>query len=143
MLRFLTRAWVPLIVVVAVVLGGVAVIRLRGIFGSEQIFSATGRSAEPLAPAHRKRVTYEVYGPDATTGHVSYLNDHVRPERTNFTSLPWTYTLVTTAPAVIANVVAQGDSDAIGCRITVDGEVKDVQSSAGHHAQVSCLVKAA
>lgn len=140
---FLKRAWVPLVVVVAVALGGLAVDRLRGVFGSDAIFSATGSSAEPLVPFNLKRVTYEVYGPSDTAGSVSYLNNNAQPEQANFTSLPWTYTITTTTPAVIANVVAQGNSDNIGCRITVNGEVKDEQSSAGHHAQTSCLVKAA
>jgi hypothetical protein len=143
MLTFVKRAWVPLVVVVAVVLGGVAVSRLRGVFGSDAIFSATGSSAEPLEPSHLKRVTYEVYGPSDTTGSVSYLDTKAQPEQANFTSLPWTFTLTTTVPAVIASVVAQGNSDTIGCRITVNGEVKDERSSAGHHAQTSCLVKAA
>jgi hypothetical protein len=61
----------------------------------------------------------------------------------NFTTLPWTLTIMATVPAVIASVVAQGDSDDIGCRITVNDKVKDQRSSAGHHAQTSCLVKAA
>ncbi|KPN46520.1 MmpS family transport accessory protein [Mycobacterium intracellulare] len=143
MLTFLKRVWVPLVVVVAVALGSVAVDRLRGVFGSEKIFSATGSSAEPLVAFHVKRVTYEVYGPGGTAGSVSYLNKYAQPEQAGFTGLPWTYTLTTTVPAVIANVVAQGNSDSIGCRITVNGEVKDEQSSAGHHAQTSCLVKAA
>ena len=143
MLTFVKRAWVPLVVVVAVVLGGVAVSRLRGVFGSDAIFSATGSSAEPLEPSHLKRVTYEVYGPSDTTGSVSYLDTKAQPEQANFTSLPWTFTLTTTVPAVIASVVAQGNSDTLGCRITVNGEVKDERSSAGHHAQTSCLVKAA
>ena len=143
MLTFLKRTWVPLVVVVAVALGGVAVIRLRGVFGSEKIFSATGSSAQPLVPFNPKRVTYEVYGPSATTGSVSYLDKNAQPAQANFTSLPWTYTITTTIPSVIANVVAQGDSDNIGCRITVNGEVTDEQTSTGHHAQTSCLVKAA
>ena len=142
MLTFFKRAWVPLVVVVAVVLGGVAVSRLRGVFGSDPIFTATGSSAEPLVPSHLKRVTYEVYGPSDTTGNVSYLDTKAQPEQANFTSLPWTFTVTTTVPAVIASVVAQGNSDNIGCRITVNGEVKDESSSAGHHAQTSCLVKA-
>lgn len=142
MLAFLKKAWVPLVVAVAVALGGIAVSNLRGAFGSEEIFTATGRSAEPLEPSHIKRVTYEVYGPAGTTGSVSYLDKGAQPERANFTSLPWTYTVTTTVPAVIANVVAQGDSDIIGCRITVNGEVKDERSVDGHHAQTSCLVKA-
>jgi hypothetical protein len=142
-LTFLKRVWVPIVVAVAVALGGTAVIQLRGVFGSDEIFSATGRSAEPLVPTHVKRVTYEVYGPADTAGSVSYLNKSAQPEEANFTSLPWTYTITTTVPAVIANVVAQGNSNNIGCRITVNGEVKDEQTSAGHHAQTFCLVKAA
>jgi hypothetical protein len=142
-LTFLKRAWVPLIVVVAVALGGVAVGRLRGVFGSDAIFTATGSSAEPLQPSHVKQVTYEVYGPGDTTGSISYLDKNAQPEQAGFTRLPWTFTITTTVPAVIANLVAQGNSDSIGCRITVDGVVKDEQSSSGHHAQTSCLVKAA
>lgn len=138
----LKRAWVPLVVVVAVVVGGVAVDRLRGVFGSDAIFTATGSSAEPLEPSHIKRVTYEVYGPSGTTGSVSYLDKNAQPEEVDFTTLPWTLTVTTTVPAVIASVVAQGDSDDIGCRITVNGEVKDQRTSAGRHAQTSCLVKA-
>ncbi len=143
MSTFLKRAWVPLVGVVAVVLGGITVNRLRGVFGSDAIFTATGSSAEPLEPSHVKRVTYEVYGPGDTTGSVSYLDKKAQPEQANFTSLPWTLTLSTTVPAVIASLVAQGNSDSIGCRITVNGEVKDEKSTAGHHAQTSCLVKAA
>lgn len=143
MLAFLKRAWVPLVVVVAVFLGGVAVSRLRGVFGSDQIFTATGSSAEPLEASHIKRVTYEVYGPGDTAGSVSYLDTKAQPQQADFTSLPWTFTIATTVPAVIASVVAQGDSDNIGCRITVNGEVKDERSAAGRHAQTSCLVKAA
>ena len=143
MLTFLKRAWLPVIVVAAVAFGGLAVDRLRGVFGSDAIFTATGSSAEPLVAFHLKRVTYEVYGPGDTTGSVSYLDKNAQPEQVDFTGLPWTLTITTTVPAVIANVVAQGNSDNIGCRITVNGVVKDEQSSAGHHAQTSCLVKAA
>lgn len=128
---------------VAVALGGLAVDRLRGVFGSDAIFSATGSVAKPLEPFTLKRVTYEVFGAGDTAGSVSYLNDKAQPEQADFTSLPWTHTVTTTTPAVMASVVAQGDSADIGCRILVNGEVKDERSSVGHDAQVSCLVKAA
>src|SRR5271168_4115187 len=111
MLTILKRAWVPLVVVAAIALGGVAVSRLRGVFGSDEIFTAMGSSAEPLKPSHLKRVTYEVYGPSESAGSVSYLDTNAQSEQANFTSLPWTYTITTTVPAVIANVVAQGDSE--------------------------------
>jgi hypothetical protein len=142
MYAFLRRTWVPLVVILAVFLGGVAVSRLRGVFGSDEIFTATGSSAEPLEPSHVKRVTYEVYGPSDTAGSVSYLDKKAQAEQANFTRLPWTFTITTTVPAVLASVVAQGNSDNIGCRITVNGEVKDERSAAGHNAQTSCLVKA-
>lgn len=143
MLTFLKKAWVPLVVVVAVALGGEAVMRLRGVFGSDEIFSDTAAGAAPLEASHVKRVTYEVYGPASTAGSVNYLDKNAQPEQARFTGLPWTFTVATTTPAALASIVAQGNSDNIGCRITVDGEVKAERSSAGRHAQTSCLVKAA
>lgn len=88
-------------------------------------------------------MTYEVFGATGTAGRVSYVDVDSRPAQANFSSLPWRYTIATTMSSVIANVVAQGDSDNLGCRITVNGEVKDEHHSSEHHAQVSCLVKAA
>lgn len=143
MLTVVKRAWIPLVVVVAVAVGATAVDRLRGVFGSDQIFSSTRSSAETIVPFNPKSVTYEVFGPGDTAGSLSYLNQNAVPEQANFTRLPWTYTLTTTIPAVIADVVAQGNSDSIGCRILVNGEVRDERSSSGHHAQTFCLVKAA
>ena len=143
MLAILKRAWVPLVVVMVVALGSIAVIRLRGVFGSDAIFSSTANQAEPLAQVNLKQVTYEVLGPGDTGGSVSYLNKDSQPEQANFSSLPWTYTITTTMSSVMANVVAQGNSDNIGCRITVNGHVKDEHYSSEHHAQTFCLVKAA
>jgi hypothetical protein len=139
----LSKLWVPLVVAVAVVLGGVAVNRLRDAFGSEAVFSTTGRSAQPLDPSHVNQVTYDVYGPSQTSGSVSYLDMNAQAHQANFTGLPWRLTVSTTVPVVLASVVVQGDSDSIGCRITVNGAVKDEQSADGYHAQTSCLVKAA
>ncbi len=143
MLTLVKRAWIPLVVVLAVAVGAMAVDRLRGVFGSDEIFSSTSRSAEAIVPFNPKIVTYEVFGPGDSAGSVSYLNKNAVPEQANFNRLPWTFTLATTIPAVVANVVAQGDSDSIGCRILVNGEIRDEQSSSGHHAQTFCLVKAA
>ena len=65
------------------------------------------------------------------------------PQIARDVTLPWTLTLTTTAPAASANIVAQGDSDTIGCRITVNGELKDEKTSTGVNAQTFCLVKSA
>ncbi len=57
--------------------------------------------------------------------------------------LPWSLTLTTTAPASSPNIVAQGDGDTISCRITVDGVVKNENTTDGLNAQTFCLVKSA
>ena len=139
----LKRTWVPLVVVMVVALGATTVTRLRGVFGSEAVFSAVASQAAPLPQINVKRVRYEVLGPGNTGGSVSYTNQDSQPEQATFSTLPWTFTIETTLSSVIASVVAQGNSDSIGCRITVDGEVRDEQHASAHHTQTSCLVKAA
>lgn len=143
MLTILKRAWVPLVVVVAALGGTLAVVNLRGAFGSDAIFSWSGSGSEVIESINVKHVTYEVFGTSDAAGGISYLNKDSQPEQADFTSLPWTHTMTTTNPAVIANLVAQGSGDRIGCRIIVNGAVKDEQVTTGHHAQAFCLVKAA
>lgn len=143
MLNFLKRLWVPLVVVATVSLGGLGVARLHGVFGSDEIFTWTGSGSRPVESINTKDVIYEVFGSSGAVGDVSYLTADTQPAQAAFTGLPWTYRMTTTQPAVIANVVAQGDVDRIGCRITVNGAIKDEQYANGHHAQVFCLVKAA
>lgn len=137
------RAWLPLVVALAAVAGSMAVLNLRGAFGSDAIFHWDGSGSQPIASINEKRVTYEIFGPGGATGKVSYLDEQTQIVQSAFTTLPWTHTMTTTSPAVIANLVAQGDGDAIGCRITVNGATKDEQRATGHRAQVFCLVKAA
>ena len=57
--------------------------------------------------------------------------------------LPWTLSVVTTLPSVSVNVVAQSDADEIGCRITVNGEVKEERSVTETEAETFCIVKSA
>lgn len=137
------RLWVPLVVVVAVTLGGFVVWRLHGMFGGEPQGGMVVGRAEEIVPLSRKRVTYELFGPPGTAGQVSYLDDRARSQRVVFTDLPWSYSLVTDSPAVFAHVVAQGDGDVLGCRIVVDGVIKDEQLVDAARAQVSCLAKSA
>lgn len=143
MLGILKRSWVPLVVAIAAILGSIAVVNLRGVFGSDEVFSWNGSGSGVIESINTKQVRYELFGPDGSMGGVSYLDADSQSQHTSFAGLPWVYTMTTTKPAVVANVVAQGDGDGIGCRITVNGEVKDEQFSNGHHAQVFCLVKAA
>jgi hypothetical protein len=141
MLGVLKRTWIPLVIAAVVAVGGFAAYRLQGIFGSDRVSQAG--QVDQIVPINVKHVAYEVTGPAGTAGVVNYLDENSQPQRENFTTLPWSHTLTTTLPGVFANVVAQGDSDTIGCRIVVDGAVRDQQSASGLKAQAFCLDKAA
>lgn len=139
----LKRFWVVVVVVVGVVVAAIVVSRLRGFFGSELPASSGGAGSDSIAAFHPKRVTYEVIGPHATSGDVSYLDAAGQTHQASFTTLPWSYTVTTTDPGMLANVVAQGDSTTLECRITVDGTVTTEHHAQGRDAQAFCLDKAA
>ncbi len=137
------RAWIPLVVMVLVAVAGFAVYRLHGVFGVRGAASAVGARADDVKPFNPKQVTLEVFGPAGTVADINYLDVDAAPQRVDGMRLPWTYSVATTAPAVSVNVVAQGDGEIIGCRITVNGEIKAQRTVAGIHPQTFCLVKSA
>ena len=142
-LRTLGRAWIPLVLVAALALSGLTIYRMHGIFGSHQSAGASGGGSDQIVPFNPKRVLYEVDGPSGTAGSISYLDENAKPQRADFTALPWSFLVTTTLPSMFANLVAQGNSDSIQCRITVNGEVREDRTSTGQDAQAFCLVKAA
>jgi hypothetical protein len=137
------RAWIPLAIVVLVAIAGFAVYRLHGVFGVHRAASAVSARADDIKPFNPKRVTLEVFGAVGTVADINYLDVNAEPQRVDGTRLPWTYSVATTAPAVSVNVVAQGDGEVIGCRITVNGDLKDQRTVEGIHPQTFCLVKSA
>lgn len=137
----LKRVWLPVLIVVAIAIGVVSVAHLRSVFGSEgavvtQVGSDTADKFNP------KVVVYEVFGSGATAV-INYTDLNGLPQRTGEVSLPWSLRLETTVPSVMPNLVAQGDGQSIGCRVTVDDEVKDERTAQGVNAATYCLVKAA
>jgi len=72
---------------------------------------------------------------------INYLDANAQPQRIDDTVLSWSHDVTTTQPAVFANIVAQGDSDSIGCRIIIDGAVKDQRSVKTANAYTFCLDK--
>lgn len=144
--RLLKRYWVLTMVVVALLVAGAVVSRLRGFFDSDKPYIASSLPADAIEPINTKRVTYQIVGPQYSSGRVSYLDVNGKTVEAGFTSLPWSVTVSTTDPGVLANVVAQGDTDSLGCRILVDDKVvaEDLPSPGeGRDAQVFCLDKAA
>lgn len=139
--RFLRRAWMPLLILIVVAVAAFAVDRLHGAFGKTELTREGSGLVNDPEPFNPKVVVYEIFGPPGTVATVNYLDLDAEPQIARDVTLPWSLTLTTTAPAAAANIVAQGDSDTIGCRITVDGVLKDERISNGVNAQTFCLVK--
>jgi hypothetical protein len=136
-----TRAWIPLVFVVVLAASGLIVMRLHKVFGSEDLNAAAGAGIE-IVQFNPKIVVYDVFGPPGSTATIDYFDADANTHQVN-AALPWSTTLSTTLPAVSANIMAQGDGDQIGCRVTVDGVVRDQKSTDGRNAQTFCLVKSA
>jgi Mycobacterium membrane protein len=137
------RVWMPLLIVVVVAVGGFTVYRVRGYFGAHGKVGGSSVVFEDTKPFNPKVVIYEIFGPDGGVADINYLDLNGDPQRVDAARLPWSLRLSTTDPAVSPNIVAQGHSGTIGCRITVDGVVKDKRISNGVNAQTFCLVKSA
>jgi len=144
MFKRVRRYWLLLLVLVAVTIGGFVVYRMHGVFGSHNEITRQGSGiASDAVPFDPKRVTYEVFGPAGAVATINYLDLSANPQSLKQVPLPWTLTLTTTSPATIPILLAQGNAESIGCRITVDGKVKDEKSATGVDAFTFCQVKSA
>jgi hypothetical protein len=141
MTTLLRRTWLPILIVVAVAVGGAAVTQLRSVFGSNPVV-VTPKSSDSAADFNPKVVTYEVFG-SGSTAVINYLDLDGKPQRVASADLPWTLRLTTTSPSASPNLLAQGDGQDISCRITVDDEIKDERTATGANAETFCLVKSA
>ncbi|ORV13974.1 MmpS family transport accessory protein [Mycobacterium celatum] len=136
------RAWIPIVLVVVLAVSGLIVSRLHRIFGSQDLNAGAGAGIE-IVQFNPKVVTYDVWGPSGTTASINYWDAEANTHQVDGAPLPWSYTISTTLPAVSANIMAQGDGDQIGCRITIDGVVREEKTADGENAQTFCLVKSA
>ena len=137
------KLWIALVILVVVAVAGFCVVRLRGVFGVHDNRPITSGIADEIKPFNPKHVVYEVYGPAGTIANINYLDINAQPQRASNVPLPWTLSVITTLPSVSVNVVAQANSDQIGCRIIVNDVVKDERSATGVNAQTFCIVKSA
>ncbi len=135
------RAWLPLVVIVALAAGALIVTNVRKVFGANPVL-VTDRTSDNAEDFNPKTVTYEVFG-TGNSAVINYMDLEGKPQRVPSTPLPWTLTLQTTLPSVMPNIVAQGDGDSISCRVSVDDEVKQEKTATGYNAQTFCYVKAA
>jgi hypothetical protein len=90
-----------------------------------------------------KSVTYEVFGNMGAAGKVTYADLNSQPIEVTLASLPWSVSETTMASSASLSLVAQVDGDSVGCRILVNGQVRDEQSVSHEGAAVACTVTAA
>jgi hypothetical protein len=141
--KLLGRIWIPLLIVAVLTAGGFTVARLHGIFGSEKRQSYADTRVKDSKPFNPKHLKYEVFGAPGTVADISYFDVNADPQHINQVTLPWSMDLSTTLPSIVGNVVAQGNTDTIGCRIFVDGTVKSEKVSHEVNAFTYCVLTAA
>jgi Mycobacterium membrane protein len=110
-----------LVAVAVVAVAEFCVYRLHAIFGSHNTTSTAGGFSNETAPFNPKHVVLEVLGPPGTVASINYLDVNAQPQ--------------------LANIVAQGDTDSIGCPIIIDGAVKDERSVNTVNAYTFCADK--
>ncbi|OBF33844.1 hypothetical protein A5724_01550 [Mycobacterium sp. ACS1612] len=142
MLRVAKRFWVVLVIVLVVAVAVFVVDRFRGFFGQTVLTKPGAGLVNDPEPFNPKVVKYEIFG-DGSIATINYLDLDAQPQKALNAPLPWELTLTTTAPAASPNIIAQSDGGTIGCRISVDGVVKDERTTDGVNAQTFCLVKSA
>jgi hypothetical protein len=141
--RLISRLWLPAVIlgVVAVVSYGVTTVRHL----NDAITNPPDANSIPatVVQINPKNVTYEVFGDLGSGGRVTYANLDSQPVEVTLASLPWSYSETTMASSASLSLVAQVDGGDVGCRISVDGQVRDEHSVSHEAAAVACTVTAA
>jgi hypothetical protein len=138
-----TRRWAVLAAVLVVAVVGFTVDRLHGIFGSHNTVSRPGSDALENTGYDPKHVLFEVFGSPGSVATINYLDEQAQPQRVDDARLPWSHLLTTEEPVLFADLRAQGNGDSIGCRVTVNGVVKDERSTSNVNGYIACLDKSA
>ena len=139
--RGLKKIWIPLVLIVVLAISGLVVSRLHKMFASQDLNANAGAGIE-IVQFNPKVMVYDVYGPPGSTAQIGYFDPDANVHSIT-APLPWSITLSTTLPAISGSLMAQTDGDQIGCRVTVNGTVREEQSADGTQAQTYCLVKSA
>lgn len=139
--RVTKAVWIPVVLIIVLAVSGLVVSRLHKQFASADLNANAGAGIE-IVQFNPKIMVYDVYGSPGDTATISYFDPDANVHTVTAT-LPWSVTLSTTLPTVSANLMARADGDQIGCRVTVNGIVREEQSANGIQAQTYCLVKSA
>ena len=137
----LSKIWLPLVAVVAVALGALCMWKVHQASAPGPVLTVNGPQApEEFVP---KQLTYELFGSLGDGGMLSYIDIDGHPHKVDLTSLPWSHTETTTLTVVSGSISAQVHGGQVGCRMLVNGVVRDEQSATRQDADVTCRVKSA
>jgi hypothetical protein len=141
--RIVGRYWTVVVAVLVVAVVAFTVDRLHGIFGSNNTVSRPNSSGLENTGYNPKHVLFEVFGSPGSVATINYMDQSAQPQRVDNVALPWSVLLTTEDPVLFADLRAQGNGDSIGCRVTVNGVVKDERSINKVNGYISCLDKSA
>jgi Mycobacterium membrane protein len=137
--RGLKKIWIPVVLIVVFAVSGLVVTRLHEQFASQDLNANAGAGIQ-IVQFNPKVMVYDVYG--SGTAQISYFDPDSNVHLVTV-PLPWSITLSTTLPTVSGSLMARTDGEQIGCRVTVNGIVREEKSANGIDAQTYCLVKSA
>ncbi|KQH75287.1 hypothetical protein AO501_00480 [Mycobacterium gordonae] len=131
----------PLVAVVVVGVGLVSMWKVHQFSEPTPVPTVNGPQAPP--DFNPKQLTYELFGSLGDGGMLVYADVDGHPHRVDITALPWSHTETTTLTVVSGSISAQVHGGQLGCRIRVDGVVRNEQSDDHQDAHVFCIVKSA
>ncbi|WP_280415683.1 MmpS family transport accessory protein [Nocardia carnea] len=82
-------------------------------------------------------MTYEVTG-DADATVLSYVDAKGQAQQILNAEVPWSLTFQAYSSVVLAHVSVITKGNEAGCRITVNGEVKDEKTATGQYSAARC-----
>ncbi len=131
----------PLVAIIAVSVGAVCMWKVHQMSAPAPVITVNGPAApEQFTP---KRLTYEVFGSVGDGGMLVYVDIDGHPHKVDVMNLPWSHTETTTLTVVSGSISAQVHGGQVGCRMQVNGVVRDEQSDTHGDAHVMCRVKSA
>jgi hypothetical protein len=137
----LAKFWMPLTAVIAVGVGAVGMWKVHQMSAPLPVIAVNAPQApEQFTP---KQLTYELFGTAGGGGILDYVDVDGHPHQVGITTLPWAHTETTTLTVVSGSVSAHVHGGDVGCRIRVNGIIRDQQSAAHQDADVTCRVKSA
>ena len=137
----LARVWLPLVAVVVIGVGAVAMLKVHEFSNPEAVITVNTPAAPP--EFNLKRITYELSGSVGQGGMLVWVDVDGHPHQVDLTTLPWSHTEATTLTVVSGSISAQVHGGQVGCRLLVNGVVRAEQSDDHQDAHVYCIVKSA